>query len=112
MIFLMARYLIVESRDPREYRGSAYILTLAGKLKDMGHDVTVYLIENGVLAAKNGSKAGKALFDLSTRGVKLLAEDVSLKARGIGQIVQGVTTSTIDQLADLLVDGCDKVIWH
>lgn len=108
----MARYLIVDSRDLQEYTSGRYIQSLAGKLKDKGNDVTLFLIENGVLAARKGNEFGKNLSDLSKRGAKVMAEDVSLKARGISEIGDGITQANVDQLADLIIEGSDKVIWY
>ncbi len=108
----MARYLIVESRDLHEYTSGRYIQKVAGKLKDNGNDVTMFLIENGVLAARKGSEVGKNLSELAKRGTKVLAEDVSCNSRGVKQLADGISTSNIDQLADLIAEGCDKVLWY
>ena len=108
----MSRYLIVTSRDLYEYASSSQVLELAGALKNRGHEVTLYLIENGVLAARRGAHLAARLSDLSRAGVTVLAEDVSAKARGIEQLADGVRLSNMDELADLIVDGCDKVIWY
>lgn len=108
----MSRYVIVTSRDLHEYASSPYILELAGSLKNRGHEVTLYLIENGVLAARQGAQLGRRLSELSRAGVAILAEDISAKARGIEQLAEGVRLSNMDELADLIVDGCDKVIWY
>ena len=45
----MSRYLIVDSRDIQEYTSGAYIMNLTGQLKQKKHDVTLFLVENGVL---------------------------------------------------------------
>jgi sulfur relay protein TusB/DsrH len=108
----MARYLIVDSRDLQEYSSGRYIQSLAGKLKDKGNEVTLFLIENGVLAARKGNEVGKNLADLSKRGTKVMAEDVSCKARGISELGEGISNANIDQLADLIIEGSDKVIWY
>jgi sulfur relay protein TusB/DsrH len=108
----MARYLIVDSRDLTEYTNGGYIQKVAGKLKQDGNDVTLFLIENGVLAARKGAEIGKNLTELSKRGTRIMAEDISCRARGIGQLVEGVAQSNMDQLADLIAEGSDKVLWY
>ena len=108
----MSRYLIVDSRDIQEYTGGAYIMNLTGKLRQKKHDVTLFLIENGVLAARKGSRSAAKLGELSKGGTKVLAEDISCKARGVAVLADGVASGTMDQLADLIVDGSDKVIWY
>ncbi|MBI3951420.1 MAG: DsrE family protein [Acidobacteria bacterium] len=108
----MARYLLIDSRDLREYRGSQYILDLAASLKNKGNDVTLYLVENGALAARKGSELGSTLTGLAKNGITILAEDISLKARGISETAEGVKTSNMDELADFIVSGSDKLMWY
>lgn len=108
----MARYLIVDSRDLTEYTSGKYIQKVAGKLKEDGNEVTLFLIENGVIAAREGGDIGKSLTDLSKRGTKIMADDISCKARGVAQLAEGITQATVDQLADLITEGSDKVIWY
>ena len=108
----MAHYLLVASRDLQEYAGSGFILRMAAALKKRGHEVTLYLIENGVLAARQGASANGGLSDLSKQGVKVLAEDLSLKTRGVQKLATGVSESTMDALADLVAGGADKVTWY
>ncbi|HEX9756409.1 MAG TPA: DsrH/TusB family sulfur metabolism protein [Nitrospiria bacterium] len=108
----MARYLIVDSRDLQEYSSGRYIQNLAGKLQGKGNDVTLFLIENGVLAARKGNEFGKGLTDLTKQGAKVFAEDVSCKARGISDMGDGISQANMDQLADLIIEGSDKVIWY
>jgi sulfur relay protein TusB/DsrH len=108
----MAKYLIVDSRDLTEYTNGRYIQKVAGKLKEDGNDVTLFLIENGVLAARKGAEIGKNLTELSKRGTRIMAEDISCRARGISQLAEGVAQSNMDQLADLIAEGSDKVLWY
>ncbi len=108
----MSRYLIVDSRDLQEYASGSYILNLTNNLKKKKHDVTLFLIENGVVGARKGSKTAPKLTELSKGGAKVLAEDVSCKARGVTTLTDGVASATMDQLADLIVEGSDKVIWY
>ena len=48
----MNRYLFIESRDPFESRDTQFVEETATALKQRGHDVTVFLVQNGVLAAR------------------------------------------------------------
>ena len=106
------RYLLVDSRDLQEYSGSDFILQTAAGLKQKGNEVTLYLIENGVLAARKGAAVSKRLSETAKAGVKVLAEDSSLLTRGVTALADGVDKATLDTLADLVVDGCDQVIWY
>jgi len=108
----MSKFLIVESRDLMEYKESDFALNLASQLKKKGHETTLYLIENGALAARKGSEAAAKLTAISKEGVKVLVEDLSLKLRGVKERAEGVSESTMDALADLILDGADKIIWY
>ena len=108
----MARYLIVGSRDLMEYKESDFALNLATSLKKKGNDTTLFLLENGVLAARKGSETAARLTALSKEGVTVLAEDLSLKLRGVKERAEGITESNMDALADLILNGADKVIWY
>lgn len=110
----MSKYLIIESRDPFESPDVRQLYALAGELGKDGHEVTVYLIQNGVLAVRSGAQT-HGLTELIAGGkIKVLADDYSLNERGIqeGGMTSGVAVSTMDTLVDLLVEGGPKVIWH
>lgn len=108
----MAHYVIIESRDLQEYTSGRYILGLADGLRKKGNNVTLFLIENGVMAARKGAKIGDTLNELSRQGATVLAEDIALQSRGVTQLVDGVSMSNMDHLADLIASGSDKVIWY
>ena len=108
----MPRYLIVGSRDLMEYKESDFALNLASSLKKKGNETTLFLLENGALAARKGSEVATRLTTLSKEGVKVLAEDLSLKLRGVKERAEGVAESNMDGLADLILNGVDKVIWY
>jgi predicted peroxiredoxin len=111
----VATYVLIESRDPFEYGDPVYLYGLAGDLAKKGNDVTLFLIQNGVLTARPGVK-NNPLNSLpkGTQAVKVLADDFSLRERGIAQsgIVKGVQVSNVDNLVDLLVQKDAKIVWH
>ncbi|MBI4319482.1 MAG: DsrE family protein [Chloroflexi bacterium] len=108
----MASYLLVNSRDLHEYVGARSVLDLAAQLRARGNPVTLFLVENAVFAARQGSRLNQDLEELTDKGVRVVAEDVALRARGITTLSPAVAQSNIDELADLVVDGSDKVIWY
>lgn len=112
----MARYLIVESRDPFESRDVGFVLQNARELGERGNQVVLYLIENGVFFARREADQAyvKALKDLAEGGVEILAEDISLRQRGIPEAAlnRGVRSSNMDEFVDLLMEKTDKVYWH
>ena len=107
----MNRYVFIESRDPFESRDTQFVEETAIAVKERGHEVTVFLVQNGVLAARGSvrhvDRLGKA-------GVRLLADDFSLRERGIGrdELARGVEESTIDALVEAIVQDKTKAIWH
>ena len=106
----MSEYLIIEARDPFDSADVANAHALAAGLADEGSSVTMYLVQNGVMPARAGSTAGGDLTALSGK-VEVLADDFSLRERGINRLADGVSISNVDDLVDMLADG-RKVIWH
>ncbi|HEU4389736.1 MAG TPA: DsrE family protein [Blastocatellia bacterium] len=109
----MINYLFIESRDPFESRDTRFVLETATALKQRDNEVTVFLIQNGVFGARNNS-VGAHIAEMAQAGVRLLADDFSLRERGIRQeeLVAAVTESTIDVLVDILISDNTKAIWH
>ena len=107
----MAKYVFIESRDPFESNDTQFIEETAISVKERGHDVMVYLVQNGVLAAREGINR---LRRLTEAGVTLLADDFSLRERGIRpeDLATGVQQSQIGALVDALVQTNTKAIWH
>lgn len=109
----MTRYLFLESRDPFESRDSDFVADNAVALKKRGHQVTVFLLQNGVLATRKAA-LDTPLNRLIEAGVNLLADDFSLLERGINDndCLPGVRISSMDALVDLLLQDQCKAIWH
>ena len=108
----MANYLLIESRDPWESSDTSTWLELATSLAKEGNTVTFFLVQNGVLPARRSSKSA-ALSALAKAGVEILADDFSLRERGIGadRLADGVKAAPIDVVIDQLAAG-RQVIWH
>jgi predicted peroxiredoxin len=108
----MASYLLIESRDPFDSVDTAFVADVAKGLKDGGNDVTVFLVQNGVLPARRGARS-RTLSALSRAGVTVLADEFSLRERGIkkGKLVKGVKAAPLDVVVDAMAAKA-KVIWH
>jgi predicted peroxiredoxin len=108
----MSRYLFIESRDPYESNEVPAYYELAAGLAKEGATVTVFLVQNGVLAARKGEK-GELLAKLAAAGVEVLADDFSLRERAIaaGRLVAGVKPAPIETVVDQLEEG-RKALWH
>jgi sulfur relay protein TusB/DsrH len=109
----MGKYLLIETKGP--FEGGAYAFDLGGQLRGLNHDVTVYLLQDAVFAARKGFKDGEQLVaNARKQGLTLLADEISLRQRGVvmGRMSDQVKVSNMDELVDLLMEKSDKAIWH
>lgn len=109
---LMAKYLLIESRDPYDSADSANFLELVRGVRERNNDVTLFLIQNGVLAARDGAQHSERYRDLARTGVTVLADSFSLRERAIDRLVDSVRPAEIDALVELLLERGSKAIWH
>ena len=72
----MPKYLLIESRDPFESRDVTTWFKLAADLRKGGNDVTLFLVQNAVLASRDGASAGDLAALLKT-DVEVLADEFS-----------------------------------
>jgi sulfur relay protein TusB/DsrH len=109
----MGSYVLVETRDPFQSGGVQQMYDLATGLADQGDDVTVFLAQNGVLAARRAATTGDRIADLARRA-KVVADDFSLRERGIraDDLAAGVGEGSMEALVDLVMEDGRKVIWH
>ena len=108
----MSNYLLISSRDPFDTKDTAQYYELAIGLANEGNQVTLFLVQNGVLPARK-SPASAALTSASQAGVTVLADEFSLRERGIGndRLAEGVSSSPLDVVVDQLAEG-RKTLWH
>ena len=108
----MTHYLIIESRDPFESRGFAQRCDLALALRADGAGVTLFLLENGVLAARHAAKL-RELERLAKAGVTVLADEFGLRERGVApaEVASTVTSTRLEALVGELTRGA-KAIWN
>lgn len=111
----MARYLLIESRDPFEFSDTTYMYQMANDLVSNGNQVTLFLIQNGVFCARDNVKDNPlAGLQENSPSVRVEVDDFSLRERGIStdRLADGVTVSSVDNLVDQLVESETKVVWH
>jgi predicted peroxiredoxin len=108
----MPRYLLIESRDPFDSNDTGFCRDLATQLAAAKNEVTLFLVQNGVLPARSGVHSGD-LTKLAGAGVRVLADSFSLKERGIDEkgLASGVAAAALEVVLDALAEGA-KVIWH
>ena len=109
----MTHYVFIESRDPFESRDTRFVEETATALKLRGHEVTVFLVQNGVLSSRQNVR-DSALSRMAKAGVNLLADDFSLCERGIqpAELQTGIQPTSIETLVTALVQENTKAIWH
>jgi len=108
----MTHYLILESRDPFDSADWITMQNILISLKRSDNEVTLFLLQNGVLTARKGTLFEKHFFKLEAMGINVLADFFALKERGIQNLATGVEQGTLDQLIQLCLTPNTKTIWH
>lgn len=108
----MNKYLLIHSRDPFTATDMRNDVALAGRLKKGGHQVALFLTQNAVLPVRSGARRPE-LHDAIGLDVEVLADDFSLRERGIGgaEMAMGVRPAPISLVVDRLATGW-ITIWH
>ena len=106
------RYFLILSRDPWDGAAAPRCADLARSLAGAGHPVTLFLVQNGVLGARAGAQA-KALEGLGAAGVRVLADEFSLRERGVApaRLAKQVEVAPLDDAIEALALGA-RVLWH
>lgn len=104
----MNRYLLIQASDPHECRADHLRALAAGLAKGEAH-VTLFLVQNGVQAARG---AAPSLRELTNAGVHVRADEFSLKERGIPaeRLAPGITAAPLELVIDELAAGA-KALW-
>ena len=108
----MNKYLFIESRDPFESQDCLALYDLIEGQAKQGSEVTIFLVQNGVLPARQNSHYASRLAALRQDKVTMLADDFSLRERAIRRLADGVRTAKIEELVDLIFNEGTKTIWH
>jgi len=108
----MANYLFIESRDPYDCADCPRFLDLVGGVRARNHPTTLLLVQNGVIAARQGALHGERLRDLAQAGVTVLADAFSLRERAIDRVSDGIKPAAIEALVERLLEPGTKAIWH
>jgi intracellular sulfur oxidation DsrE/DsrF family protein len=108
----MAGYLLIASRDPFESGEIRAFYGLARSLAQASEEVTLVLVENGVLPARAGA-GERWIGELRAAGVEVIADEFSLRERGIpkARLAEGVTPVSLDVVVEHLGRG-RKALWQ
>ena len=109
----MSHYLFIESQDPFEDGGTEAYLGTALELSRQNQPVTVFLVENGANAARNGARV-PTRDDLQAAGAAIKVDEFALRERGIrtDRLAGNVETGTVEDIVALLSDPETKAVWH
>jgi len=110
----MPSYLFIESRDPFETRDVEEGYRLLSELAAKNTPVTLFLVQNGVLVARQGARAEQFAALAANPRVTVMADTFALQERGIPPtaLMPGVQAADLDTLVDLLMVDDQKAIWH
>ncbi|YAI82707.1 MAG: DsrE family protein [cyanobacterium endosymbiont of Rhopalodia sterrenbergii] len=105
----MSQYFLIESKSPFESTEVIHDYQLASDLAESGHEVTLFLVENGVLAIRS-TIIPPELANMNS--VKVLADIFSLEERGIeySEVNSGIQVSSISSVVDAMGQG-QKTLW-
>lgn len=107
----MTNLLLVLSKDPYTTETPDLVLDIGLNAREKGNEVALYLIEDGVTAARNG-EFGKKLTSACKKGIKIFADDKAVLSRALtGKMVGGVEIKEIGTLLDFIMDDYDRVAW-
>jgi sulfur relay protein TusB/DsrH len=108
----MGKYLLIESRDPFDSSDSESFTQLVQGIAERGNETVLFLVQNGVIPARKGSKYSDRISQLLKNKIKVLADNFAVKERAIGKLVEGVETVSMDQFVKLLMEPGTKAVWH
>ncbi len=108
----MSAYLLIVSRDPFECSEVTHTYELAAQLRAAGHQVALFLVQNAVLPVRVSCHP-TGLEKIPSTGVEVLADDFSLRERGIPATAlrTGIRSAPIDLVVERMAAGW-KTVWH
>jgi len=106
----MSGLLLVLSRDPYTTEIPDLVLDIGMDAKGKGNDVTLYLVEDGVTAARK-TEFGNKLAAAHKKGIKIYADDKAVLSRSLeNKLIGWVEIKEIGTLLDFIMDY-DRVAW-
>lgn len=108
----MTHYIILESRDPYDSVDWINLQDVVMDLRESGNEVTLFLLQNGVLPARKGTDYEHYFASLKPLGIRVLADFFALQERGIHEISKNVEKTNLEQLVQLCMSADTKTIWH
>ncbi len=106
----MINLLLIMSKDPYTTETPDIVLDIGLNAKEKGNEVSLYLVEDGVTAARK-SEFGNKLEAAQKKGMKIYADDKAVLSRSLtNKIIGGVEIKEIGTLLDYIMEY-DSVVW-
>jgi len=106
----MTGLLLVLSKDPFTTEIPDLVLDIGLNAREKGNEVALYLVEDGVTAARK-TEFGSKLADAQKKGIKIYADDKAVLSRSLtDKLISGVEVKEIGALLDFIMDS-DRVAW-
>jgi sulfur relay (sulfurtransferase) complex TusBCD TusD component (DsrE family) len=106
----MTNLLLVLSKDPYTTETPDLVLDIGLNANEKGNDVSFYLIEDGITAARR-SEFGNKLAAAQKKGIKIFADDKAVLSRSLtDKLIGGVEIKEIGTLLDYIMEY-DRVVW-
>lgn len=108
----MTNLLLVLSKDPYTTETPNLVLDIGLNARaKKGNNVSLYLVEDGVTAARK-SEFGNKLLDAKKKGIRIFADDKAVQSRGLdGRLIDGIEIKEIGTLLDHIVGDGNRVAW-
>ena len=107
----MTNLLMVLSKDPFTTETPDLVLDIGQDARAKGNNVALYLVEDGVTAARK-SEFGDKVAAAHEKGVKIFADDKAVLSRALtGKLIDGVEVKEISSLLDFIMDDYERVVW-
>lgn len=103
--------LVLTARDPLRAGDGAHPARAARDLAVDGHDVVLVLLEDAVVLARAGHREALVLEEAIHAGVQVLAEEDALARRAVARVGEGVKTTGMSEVVDLLFGWSARQAW-
>lgn len=99
--------VVLVSRDP------AWALAAAGRPRPADAPLHVVLLDSGAGAARTTHPCAGRIRDALGAGITVVVHDEAALRRGMtaADLVEGVKTVDLDEIADLVADAAGTVMW-
>ncbi len=108
----MASYLIIESRDSAETFGDTRFADWLTGLVGLGHDATVFLTQNAVIAARPDCTWNAGLQGLQEAGVQIVLDDFYAIEKSLDATLPGIERVQMEQIVDRIMSPSTRTVWH